>query len=158
MSPLRPKVCSPHPSCGHSNKSSSGPTAPKPAIAPSSDTRATTPISGHASTLGEIGDTIYVITINTDYHGEVKCRGIHSGVATVLSMAEVVSAHASAAILATSGSVTLFMGTSGAGKSLGATFWAERNDPTRRNELLRRYQMEKGGEKPALKLAASNDA
>jgi hypothetical protein len=103
----------------------------------------------YASTLGEIGDTIYVITINTDYHGEIKCRGIHSGVATVLSMAEVVSAHASAAILASSGSVTLFMGTSGAGKSLGATFWTERNDPTRRNELLRRQQIEKGNEKAA---------
>ena len=103
----------------------------------------------YASTLGEIGDTIYIMTINTDYHGEIKCRGVHSGVATVLSMAEVVSAHASAAILASSGSVSLFMGTSSAGKSLAATFWAERNDPTRRNELLRRYQIEKGNEKAA---------
>ena len=102
-----------------------------------------------ASTLAEVGDAIYVITINTDYHGEVKSRGIHSGVAGVMSMAEVISAHASAGILSSSGSATLFMGVSGAGKSTAATFWAERNDPKRRNELARRYQIEKGNEKAA---------
>jgi hypothetical protein len=41
------------------------------------------------------------------------------------------------------------MGVSGAGKSTAATFWAERNDPKRRNELARRHQIEKGNEKAA---------
>lgn len=106
----------------------------------------------YATTLAEIGDAVYVITINTDYHGEIKARGVHSGVATVMSMAEVLSAHASAAILGSSGSATLFMGASGAGKSLAATFWSERNDPRRRNELVRRYQIEKGTDKAAKEL------
>jgi hypothetical protein len=101
----------------------------------------------YAATLDEIGDAVYVITINTDYHGEIKSRGVHSGVATVMSMAEVLSAHASAAILARSGSATVFMGVSGAGKSLASTFWAERNDPRRRNELLRRLQIDKATDK-----------
>jgi hypothetical protein len=103
----------------------------------------------YASPLAEVGDAIYVITINTDYHGEVKTRGIHSGVSAVMSMAEVISAHASAAILSSSGSATLFMGVSGAGKSTASTFWTERNDPRHRNQLLRRYQSEKGSEKAA---------
>lgn len=106
----------------------------------------------YATTLAEIGDAVYVITINTDYHGEIKARGVHSGVATVMSMAEVLSAHASAAILGSSGSATLFMGASGAGKSLAATFWSERNDPRHRNELVRRYQIEKGTDKAAKEL------
>jgi hypothetical protein len=93
----------------------------------------------YACTLDEIGDSIYVITINTDYHGEVKCRGIHSGVSAVMSMAEVLSAHASSAILSKEGTATLFMGADGSGKSRAATFWAERNDNSRRKELARRY-------------------
>jgi hypothetical protein len=93
----------------------------------------------YACTLDEVGDSIYVITINTDYHGEVKCRGIHSGVSAVMSMAEVLSAHASSAILSKEGTATLFMGANGAGKSRAATFWTERNENERRNELQRRY-------------------
>lgn len=94
-----------------------------------------------AATLDEIGDSIYVITINTDYHGEIKSRGVHSGVSTVLSMVEVLSAHASSAVLCSEGQATVMMGTEGAGKSLAATFWSECNDDERRAELARRYQI-----------------
>ena len=98
----------------------------------------------YASPLQEVGDSIYVITVNTDYHGEVKARGVHSGVATVMSIADVLSAHASSAILCSRGTATLVMGADGSGKSTAATFWAERNAPQRRNELARRYTIEKG--------------
>jgi hypothetical protein len=93
----------------------------------------------YACTLDEIGDSIYIITINTDYHGEVKSRGIHSGVASAMSMGEVISAHASSAILSSEGSATMFMGVSDSGKSRAATFWSERNENLRRDELRRRY-------------------
>ncbi len=92
-----------------------------------------------ASMLEDVGESIYVITVNTDYHGEVKSRGIHSGVSAVMSMAEVLSAHASAAILNSEGGTTLFMGADCSGKTLAATSWGERNDTTRRDELTRRY-------------------
>jgi hypothetical protein len=101
----------------------------------------------YACTLDEIGDSIYVITINTDYHGEIKSRGIHSGVSAVMSMAEVLSAHASSAILNRDGTTTLFMGADGAGKSLAASFWTERNAGTRRAELRRRCAKLIGDEK-----------
>jgi hypothetical protein len=97
----------------------------------------------------EISDSIYVITINTDYHGEIKARGIHSGVSAVMSMVEVLSVHASSAILNSEGTTTVFIGAEDAGKSLAATAWAERNHPARRNELTRRYAVEKGDEKKA---------
>lgn len=97
----------------------------------------------YSCTLDEIGDSIYVITINTDYHGEIKSRGVHSGVAAAMSMAEVLATHASSVILNSEGTSTLFMGTSGAGKSKAATFWAERNHPARRQRLEKRYAMEK---------------
>ena len=103
----------------------------------------------YACPLAEIGDSIYVITINTDYHGEIKARGVHSGVAAVMSMAEVLSAHAASVILSSAGTATLVMGASGSGKSVAATFWTERNAATRRSELRRRYVIEKGGEKAA---------
>jgi hypothetical protein len=101
----------------------------------------------YACPLEDIGDSIYVITINTDYHGEIKSRGIHSGVSSVMAMAEVLSAHASCAILNNGGGSTVFMGREGAGKTLAATFWSERNLPARRNELARRYKIDKGGDK-----------
>jgi hypothetical protein len=95
----------------------------------------------YACTLDEIGDSIYIITINTDYHGEVKCRGVHSGVASAMSIGDVISAHASSAMLSSKGTATLFMGVSNAGKSRAATFWSERNETARRDELLRRYEI-----------------
>ena len=100
-----------------------------------------------ACPLEEIGDSIYVITINTDYHGEVKSRGVHAGVANVMAMAEVLSAHASSVILSSEGSATLFMGASGSGKTTAATFWSERNYDYRRNELRRRYEKLKSKDK-----------
>jgi hypothetical protein len=100
-----------------------------------------------ACPLEEIGDSIYVITINTDYHGEIKARGVHSGVSAVMSMAEVLSAHAGSAILCSRGTSTIVMGASCSGKSKAVTFWAERNEPRRRNELRRRYLIEKQNEK-----------
>ena len=103
----------------------------------------------YSCTLDEVGDSIYAITINTDYHGEIKCRGIHSGVSTVMSMAEVISAHASSAVLNSEGTVTVMMGGAGSGKSMAATFWTERNRPTRRKELERRYTIEEDDEKKA---------
>jgi len=101
----------------------------------------------YSCTLDEVGDSIYVITINTDYHGEVKSRGVHSGVATAMSMAEVLAAHASSVILNSEGTSTLFMGTSGSGKSKAATFWGERNNPARRQRLEKRYASEKSADK-----------
>ncbi len=97
----------------------------------------------YACPLEDIGDSIYVITINTDYHGEIKARGVHSGVAAVMSQAEVLSAHAASVILASTGTATIVMGAEGSGKSVAATFWSERNAPARRNELKRRYAIEK---------------
>lgn len=103
----------------------------------------------YAAKLEDVGDSIYVITINTDYHGEVKARGVHSGVGAVMSMAEVLSAHASSAILNSEGTASLFLGGSGAGKSQAACFWSERNRPRRRDELKRRYAVEKKDAKAA---------
>jgi len=97
-----------------------------------------------ACPLQEVGDSIYVITINTDYHGEVKARGVHSGVATVMSIAEVLSAHASSVLLSSEAKATVLMGAEGSGKSIATTFWAERNFTARRDELMRRYTIEKG--------------
>lgn len=107
-----------------------------------------------ACMLADVGDSIYVITINTDYHGEIKARGVHSGVSAVMSMAEVLSAHAASAMLSSSGTANLMMGASGAGKSTAACFWAERNRPQRRAELRRRYAIEKNDEKAADELMA----
>ncbi len=109
----------------------------------------------YACTLDEIGDSIYVITINTDYHGEIKSRGIHSGVATVMSMVEVLSAHASCGILSSSGNSTMFVGGSDSGKSEAVTFWAERNETRNRGELERRYARIKKSEKDAKELMRS---
>ena len=103
----------------------------------------------YACKLDEVTESIYVITINTDYHGEIKARGVHSGVSAVMSMAEVLSAHAGSVILSSAGTATVVMGASGTGKSTAVTYWAERNDPARRNELRRRYVVEKKGEKAA---------
>jgi len=116
----------------------------------------------YAAPLQEIGDSIYVITINTDYHGEVKARGVHSGVATVMSIAEVLSAHAASVILSTTGNATLVMGAQASGKSTATTFWAERNATARRNELMRRYVIEKGEKEakqilPGLGLVGQDD-
>ena len=94
-----------------------------------------------AANLDEIGDSIYVITINTDYHGEVKGRGVHSGVASALSMADVISAHASSTVLNSDGTTTVIMGSAGSGKSTAAAFWAERNNSKNRDELARRYSL-----------------
>ncbi|MFT4571589.1 MAG: hypothetical protein ACI8TX_000854 [Hyphomicrobiaceae bacterium] len=96
----------------------------------------------YACPLEDIGDSIYVITINTDYHGEIKSRGIHSGVSSVMSMAEVLSAHASCSIMNSGGGCTVFMGRENSGKTLAATFWAERNLTARRDELIRRYKID----------------
>ena len=101
----------------------------------------------YACPLDEIGEAIYVITINTDYHGEIKSRGIHAGVSTVMSRAEVLSAHASCAILNSAGTGTVFLGASGAGKTEAATFWGERNVHVRRAELERRYAIDHKGDK-----------
>jgi hypothetical protein len=101
----------------------------------------------YACTLDEIGDSIYVITINTDYHGEIKSRGIHAGVSTVMSMAQVLCAHAASSILSKEGTTTLFMGADGSGKSLAASFWSERNANMRRDELRRRYAKITGDDK-----------
>ncbi len=103
----------------------------------------------YACPLEDIGDSIYIITINTDYHGEIKCRGVHSGVAAVMSMAEVVSAHAGSAILSSKGGATVVIGGEGAGKSTAVTFWAERNRSERRNELRRRYLIDTNSEEKA---------
>ncbi len=108
----------------------------------------------YACTLSEIGDSIYVITINTDYHGEIKSRGINSGVAAVMSTVDVLSVHGSAAVLSSEGTSTVFLGTSGAGKTEAATFWAERNRKERRDELLRRYVIDNKNNESAAKEAA----
>jgi hypothetical protein len=105
----------------------------------------------YACPLDELGDAIYVITINTDYHGEIKSRGIHAGVSTVMSRAEVLSAHASCAILSSAGTSTVFLGAGGSGKTDAATFWAERNVHERRNELERRYLLEHKGDRKKVK-------
>ncbi len=109
----------------------------------------------YASQLSEIGDSIYVITVNTDYHGEIKSRGIHSGVASVMSMAEVLSAHASCAILSDSGNTTVFMGGDASGKSRAATFWAERNNKAHREELARRYDADGSFSKAGSEIVSS---
>ena len=101
----------------------------------------------YACPLDEIGEAIYVITINTDYHGEVKSRGIHAGVSTVMSRAEVLSAHASCAILNSNGNGTVFLGASGSGKTEASTFWGERNIHGRRKELERRYLVDHKNDK-----------
>ena len=64
-----------------------------------------------------------------------------------MSRAEVLSAHASCAILTSAGTATVFLGASGAGKTEAATFWGERNVHVRRKELERRYAIDHKGDK-----------
>ncbi|MFQ5477151.1 MAG: hypothetical protein ACE5E4_00880 [Candidatus Binatia bacterium] len=96
----------------------------------------------NACKLDELGDTIFVVTINTDFHGEIKARGLHSSTAAVMSMADVICAHASSAILNSEGTSTIFIGGEASGKTRAATAWSERNSPGRRKELARRYAKE----------------
>jgi hypothetical protein len=92
--------------------------------------------------LAELGDKITIITINTDYHGEVKSRGVLSPLMAIMSLIGVISAHAGCAIQNSRGSVTTFTGPTGTGKTTACTFWAEKNERYRRQELRRRYEID----------------
>src|SRR5581483_1530652 len=47
----------------------------------------------------EIADEVTIMTINTDYHGEVKSRGVLSPLMAIMSLIDVISAHAGSGIL-----------------------------------------------------------
>src|SRR5258705_7783611 len=89
--------------------------------------------------LSELGDEVTIITVNTDYHGEVKSRGVLSPLMAILSKIDIISAHAGAAVLNREGTATTFTGPTGTGKTTAGAFWAERNEGYRRLELKRRY-------------------
>jgi hypothetical protein len=92
--------------------------------------------------LSELGEKITIITANTDYHGEVKSRGVLSPLMAIMSLIGVISAHAGAAVLNSRGTATTFTGPTGTGKTTACTFWAEKNEKFRREELQRRYELE----------------
>ena len=92
--------------------------------------------------LSELGNEVTIITVNTDYHGEVKSRGVLSPLMAILSKIDIISAHAGAAVLNREGTATTFTGPTGTGKTTAGAFWAERNEVYRRLELRRRYRVD----------------
>lgn len=90
--------------------------------------------------LSELRDRVTVMTVNTDYHGEVKSRGVLSPLMAIMSLIGIISAHAGTAVENSRGTVTTFTGPTGTGKTTACTFWAEKNEHYRRDELRRRYQ------------------
>ena len=94
------------------------------------------------SPLSELGDEVTIMTVNTDYHGEVKSRGVLSPLMAILSKVDIISAHAGAAVLNREGTATTFTGPTGTGKTTAGAFWAERNEVYRRQELKRRYRID----------------
>lgn len=91
--------------------------------------------------LNKLPDKINIITINTDYHGEVKSRGVLSPLMAIMSLIGVISAHCGTAILNRRGTATSFTGPTGTGKTTAGAFWAEKNERYRREELRRRYRI-----------------
>ncbi len=92
------------------------------------------------SRLAKLPADLTVITVNTDWHGEIKGRGVMSPIATIMSLIEVISSGSAVAALSRSGNATCFTGPSGTGKSIAALFWSDRNEKHRRGELRRRYE------------------
>jgi hypothetical protein len=92
--------------------------------------------------LDELGEEVTIITVNTDYHGEVKSRGVLSPLMAILSKVDIISAHAGAAVLNRRGTATTFTGPTGTGKTTAGAFWAEKNERYRREELRRRYRID----------------
>ena len=92
--------------------------------------------------LSDLKDEVTILTVNTDYHGEVKSRGVLSPLMAILSKVDIISAHAGAAILNREGTATTFTGPTGTGKTTAGAFWAERNEIYRRQELKRRYRID----------------
>ena len=92
--------------------------------------------------LAELRDEVTILTVNTDYHGEVKSRGVLSPLMAILSKVDIISAHAGAAVLNREGTATTFTGPTGTGKTTAGAFWAERNEVYRRAELRRRYRID----------------
>ncbi len=99
--------------------------------------------------LKSLPSTITIVTCNTDYHGEVKSRGVLSPLMAIMSQVDVISAHAGCAVLNGRGTVTTFTGPTGTGKTTAGSFWAERNERYRRNELKRRYAIDLKSEEKA---------
>ena len=91
--------------------------------------------------LAELPDEITITTINTDYHGEVKSRGVLSPLMAILSLVNVISAHAGSGVLSQNGTATTFTGPTGTGKTTATSFFAEKNEKFRRQELRRRYEI-----------------
>ncbi len=94
--------------------------------------------------LSELGGRVTVMTVNTDYHGEVKSRGVLSPLMAIMSLIGIISAHAGTAVENSRGTVTTFTGPTGTGKTTACTFWAEKNEHYRRDELRRRYEADFG--------------
>lgn len=92
--------------------------------------------------LSQLPDQITIITVNTDYHGEVKSRGVLSPLMAIMSLAGIISAHAGSAVLNQKGTATTFTGPTGTGKTTAGAFWSEKNEKYRRNELRRRYEID----------------
>lgn len=93
------------------------------------------------ASLQDVADEITILTVNTDYHGEVKSRGVLSPLMAIMSLVDVISAHAGSGILNRRFEATLFTGPTGTGKTTATTFFAERNETYRRDELRRRYKL-----------------
>lgn len=92
--------------------------------------------------LAKLPDQITIITVNTDYHGEVKSRGVLSPLMAIMSLVGIISAHAGTAVLNQNGTATTFTGPTGTGKTTAGAFWSEKNEKYRRNELRRRYEID----------------
>lgn len=112
--------------------------------------------------LAQLPERITIITVNTDYHGEVKSRTVLSPLMAIMSLVDIISAHAGAAVLNRRGTATSFTGPTGTGKTTAGAFWAERNERYRREELRRRYaidlarEMGKGEGDEAVRRAATD--
>jgi hypothetical protein len=92
--------------------------------------------------LSDLGERVTVMTVNTDYHGEVKSRGVLSPLMAIMSLIGIISAHAGTAVQNSRGTATTFTGPTGTGKTTACTFWAEKNERYRRDELRRRYEVD----------------
>lgn len=92
--------------------------------------------------LSDLGERVTVMTVNTDYHGEVKSRGVLSPLMAIMSLIGIISAHAGTAVENSRGTATTFTGPTGTGKTTACTFWAEKNERYRRDELRRRYEID----------------
>lgn len=96
----------------------------------------------HFVPVAKLPQEVAVITVNTDSHSEIKNHGVLAPLTAIMSLIDVLSAHAGVAVLNKKGTATTFTGPTGTGKTTAGVFWADRNEKYKRLELRRRYEMD----------------